>query len=390
MKKILFPIISFSIGLLLCLCLLEIGLVIYINNFASNQTFYKYASAADKQERANFLNVDHHRYLGYASKPNFTNGSNKHNQFGFRGKEIKKQKDESTYRIICIGGSTTYGTAVEDFRQSYPYLLEKELNSSGTQQVEVINAGVKGYSSFESLLNFQLNLLEFSPDLIIINHGINDLSTRLVWPLEAYRSDNSGFRGDPYPQHLAYDATWVNHFYLGRIVKQKLMSDYEFQKDYLQSIGRAKTDISFELRYQNYKEIYPSGIFTKHPIEKILQANPPKYLKRNLSLISEIAKVNGITTLFTSFLYFQKAEGSMVVPVMAKEITKQNKMIAALAKEEGCYFFDLAKNNQAFENYFTDEVHLNEKGNQLKAQLLTKFLNDSIFNKTNTTQVINE
>jgi lysophospholipase L1-like esterase len=350
----------------------------YIENFASNQSFYKYASAPDKQEKANFLNVNHHRYLGYTPKPNFKSKKNQHNQFGFRGEKIKQLKDESTYRIICIGGSTTYGTAVEDYKNTYPYLLEKQLNDSGKKKIEVINAGVKGYSSFESLLNFQLNLLEFNPDLIIINHGINDLSTRLVWPPEAYRGDNSGYRVDPYPQHLAYDANWINYFYLGRLVKQKLMSDYEFQKEHLQSIGRAKTDISFEIRYQNLKETYPSGFFLEHPIEEILLANPPKFLKRNLSLMGEIAKENGIATLYTSFLYHKEAKSSMALPALAVEISKQNELIETLATEKGFYFFDLARSNNEFEAYFTDDVHLNEKGNQLKAMLFANFLNDSI------------
>ncbi|MBR9831819.1 SGNH/GDSL hydrolase family protein [Acidiluteibacter ferrifornacis] len=379
MKKTLFVIISLAFGLLFCICLLELGLYIYLENFAPNHTFYKYASSADKHEKSNFLNVDHHRYFGYSSKPNFKQGNNLHNQFGFRGNSMNKEKEANTYRIICIGGSTTYGTAVEDYRNSYPYLLEQELKNSTPKKIEVINAGVKGYSSFESLLNFQFNLLEFNPDLIIINHGINDLSTRLVWPPQAYRGDNSGFRVDPYPQHLAYDNDWLNRFYLGRFLKQKIMNDYEFQKEYLQSIGRAPTDIGFEFRYQNLKGTYPSGIFEKHSVKKILDLNPPKYLMRNLSIMGNIAKSNEIAVLYTSFLYFNNAKSSMSSPVIGKEIDKQNEIIEHLAKTQNFYFFDLANYSSQFKDLNTDEVHLNTQGNQLKAKILSNFLKDSIF-----------
>ena len=56
----------------------------------------------------------------------------------------------------------------------------------------MINAGLAGWSSWESMINFQLRLLDLEPDLIIVYHAVNVLHARLVWPPEAYQPDNSG------------------------------------------------------------------------------------------------------------------------------------------------------------------------------------------------------
>ena len=57
------------------------------------------------------------------------------------------------------------------------------------ENIEVINAGVPGYTSWETLINFQFRVLDIEPDLIIIYHGTNDTHARLVLP-KFYQSDN--------------------------------------------------------------------------------------------------------------------------------------------------------------------------------------------------------
>src|SRR5262245_15587472 len=58
-----------------------------------------------------------HPYLVYALNPNtryyyesFYGKSPRHfiNSLGFRGKEFHKEKSSGVYRILCIGGSTTF------------------------------------------------------------------------------------------------------------------------------------------------------------------------------------------------------------------------------------------------------------------------------------------
>ena len=77
------------------------------------------------------------------------------------------------YRIACLGGSTTYTTSVEDWRLSYPALLEHELHNAGLGSVCVLNCGAAGWSSWESLINLETRVLDLDPDLIVVYHAIN-------------------------------------------------------------------------------------------------------------------------------------------------------------------------------------------------------------------------
>ena len=96
------------------------------------------------------------------------------NRFGFRGPEIEVAKDPTRRRIAALGDSGTFGWAVAE-ADSYPRQLEQILNSEpGSPPVEVINAGVPGYTSLQGLRWFESHVARFSPDLIVISFGGND------------------------------------------------------------------------------------------------------------------------------------------------------------------------------------------------------------------------
>ncbi len=91
-----------------------------------------------------------------------------------------RRKPENTFRIICLGGSTTYGTGVENSDWSYPALLEAifrtALDGCG-RRVEVINAGMMGYHSWHSRIRAQTELDALSPDLYLVMDGVNDVAS---------------------------------------------------------------------------------------------------------------------------------------------------------------------------------------------------------------------
>ena len=47
-------------------------------------------------------------------------------------------------------------------------------------EVEVLNAGVPGYNSWESAIDFQTRVLDAEPDLVVVFFGVNDVHARLV------------------------------------------------------------------------------------------------------------------------------------------------------------------------------------------------------------------
>ena len=93
----------------------------------------------------------------------------------FRGKEVAMEK-KNVCRIICLGGSSTYGWPYNNNPNiAYPAVLEQLLNSKCTKkEFEVINAGVGGYTSYQALYYFKKKLYKFKPDLVTICFGAND------------------------------------------------------------------------------------------------------------------------------------------------------------------------------------------------------------------------
>ena len=80
------------------------------------------------------------------------------------------EKGQSTFRIIAIGDSHTYGLYVET-RKNYPELLENMLNDQVIcglySKFEVINLGVPGYDLSYSYERFRRRGVKYKPDLVI-------------------------------------------------------------------------------------------------------------------------------------------------------------------------------------------------------------------------------
>ena len=59
------------------------------------------------------------------------------NNEGFRGSEFSTEKSSGTYRIIAVGGSTTFGVGVFDY-QTFPYFLQEKFNDADFDACENI------------------------------------------------------------------------------------------------------------------------------------------------------------------------------------------------------------------------------------------------------------
>lgn len=117
-------------------------------------------------------------YLHYIPIPNFArNGVLDHNSQGYRGRAVRLEKDPGTLRVICLGGSTTYGWGVDNPGQTYPSYLESVLaqrSVPGFDRVEVVNAGIPWGTTAEILTHYHFKFHYFRPDLVVLNVGSND------------------------------------------------------------------------------------------------------------------------------------------------------------------------------------------------------------------------
>ena len=98
------------------------------------------------------------------------------NSLGYRGPYFKKKKSPNTFRIVAMGGSTTAGMYENEL--TYPRLLERMLNRNvmGKQKIEVINAGVWGYTSCQVMKRYKKEIVDLKPDAILLMSGWNDIN----------------------------------------------------------------------------------------------------------------------------------------------------------------------------------------------------------------------
>lgn len=94
------------------------------------------------------------------------------NSHGLRGPEIRQRK--TGYRIIALGNSCTFGWGMP-YQITWVFRLQQMLNQQvPSGNVEVINAGVPGYSSYQGKIFFAEELLSLNPDMVLIMFGWND------------------------------------------------------------------------------------------------------------------------------------------------------------------------------------------------------------------------
>jgi lysophospholipase L1-like esterase len=93
------------------------------------------------------------------------------------GHHYEVQKPANVFRVIMLGGSTVQGIGVSSPLESLPsklqLLLEREFPRS-SKQIEVMNAGISGFSSDQEYLFLIADLLRYKPDLVIAYDGWND------------------------------------------------------------------------------------------------------------------------------------------------------------------------------------------------------------------------
>jgi len=116
MLKFLRLFISWVIVFFLIFCVLELGTIFYIHYFLDEEEFGNYASVKQIVNRIrknkNYFKITFHPYTGYIPTPNYEKNCNKHNSYGFRGKELGDKKEGEIW-IACLGESTTYDSDLD-------------------------------------------------------------------------------------------------------------------------------------------------------------------------------------------------------------------------------------------------------------------------------------
>jgi lysophospholipase L1-like esterase len=126
-------------------------------------------------------------WLGFRVKPNYRTERVQTNEYGLREGPIDREPARDVLRILFLGGSVAWGYTSNSNDDTVPAYLEAELTRRADElpalrgrRVEVLNAGVPGYVSWQEAISYALYLRELSPAWIVTLDGTNDVVSAII------------------------------------------------------------------------------------------------------------------------------------------------------------------------------------------------------------------
>ena len=284
------------------------------------------------------------------------------NQYGYRYGGGPKEKGK--IRILCIGGSTTWGDGVDWGEQSYPAQLEKYLNNNG-YSVDIVNSGVPYHTSAEVLTSLCFRGIYTEPDIVLIHTGGND-NGPLSSPNQ-YKSDYSHWRR---VGGIISDNVFTEYYYKFPFSTFRLFLIYYLKPGTGNSVGKqlswpmeemlAKTDL---------KNIKPTGLITNF---------------RNIISVSKSAGAKPIVILFnidqdrknsSAHHYFGNSDDF----TYARNRTDQamhinNDVMDSISNALNIPVIPFDKWNPTDTSSWLDHAHLDSTGIMEKAQFIGNYL----------------
>ena len=189
-KNIIFSLIWLSVFFAL-LEFISISVIrgYYIKNSEHVAQYEYFIKTGKGFSQRNIASWTSHPFIPYVTEPNvYDKNGLMFNPYGYRSKTVPH---ENSIRVVCLGGSTTFGWSVKT-EESWCYILERDLRRYFKRDdIDVINFGMPAAPSEISLALLHYRALALNPDLVIVLQGINDITH---WAKDGKRrSDFSDF-----------------------------------------------------------------------------------------------------------------------------------------------------------------------------------------------------
>lgn len=258
------------------------------------------------------------------------------NADGMRDRETQILGSESQ-RVLVLGDSMTFGHGVGD-EDTYPNQLEALFRLEG-RDVDVVNAGVRGFGTDHEYRYFSQRLRGLRPDLIVLAFYINDMSDDIERPLYRLEGDRL----------VALDATRHRLYRIGRI--------YEW----LPQLARRSRLCGWLIPRIAGIGAYPEAPAVRTP-DMIREAR--RRFVRQLASLEDYAREDGFRLLLLAVPYRDGGRDEYLwlhrEPDLASEL------------------FDPSTSpewkDRAHELFFHDDEHLTKAGNRLLAEQLHRYI----------------
>ncbi|HZN38673.1 MAG TPA: SGNH/GDSL hydrolase family protein [Planctomycetota bacterium] len=140
---------------------------------------------SDRSFHGESVQYAEHHYLNYVLNPDFASGVARQFErtYRIRRTEPLRPRPQVRFRVLALGGSTTYGEQLANEQDTWVATLERQLRAELGPDVDVVNGGVGGYTLLENTIHYVTLLSALEPDLVLLYVGINDVHPRLFGDL---------------------------------------------------------------------------------------------------------------------------------------------------------------------------------------------------------------
>jgi len=318
------------------------------------------------------------------------------NAFGFLGEEITAEKEEGTFRILVLGDSFTEALQVSSEKNFCGRLqrLLNDLSNKAYKNIEVINAGVSGYSPLNYYLNFKREFSRFKPDLVLVQLFANDvfedntarakslLDTDEL-PLKTHRYFVKKFYEHPAVKNEDFNSNPILYRFRRFLIERSRAFEYFYVKFYN---GQKKSAFNQKMiRVDQYGTGFqffildPNHILSKN---EVFRSKAWGYTQKCLLALKEEVEDQG--SQFLMFYMPMEVQlkldtyGTHVSQYIQKTMgTTYNDMLSEFSVKNGVRFLDLLddfENNKDKGLYLSRDGHLTEAGHKVASDSLFRYI----------------
>ena len=288
------------------------------------------------------------------------------NTLGYRGVEFDHPKPPGLFRILAIGGSTTFDVCVSSDDAAWPSRLQQQLvERFPGRGIEVVNGGHPGYTTDEMLRKLEstdLSLVE--PGLVLAYLGLNDLQPSAA---PGFRADYSVGHPDVQRRSLGFQSKppgWLERSVLLYKIGKHLTRRYDDVPDTPRS--NAPLPEAAAIYRRRIEEI--ARVAQEHGAACVFLTQPLRFGRSARPSVADSVAVS-------RWLPYLTIDGVITGMELYNQITRE------ASAESGAGLIDIARELGPEPDDFADYCHWSDQGAAKMAAFVARSLPDSLFTK---------
>jgi len=294
-----------------------------------------------------------HPYLNYVGNPDYVtpDGRVLHHRIGIRATDVDLDaKPEGVFRVVAVGGSTTFGLYVPETHNVWPGLVGMALEQTFGSRIETVNAGIPNYTTFELVVQAAMWLPELDPDLVLVHTGLNDAFA-------------VGFPGEGGPDNTAFRHSW-SYRPLPGVVRAAMRASRLVRvvgAGWLSRSGYQIGDMTPAMQYP----IPPDD-----EVRRNVEQATGEYFRRNLETLIVLIRHAGAEPVLVNMPInpSMKADG-VYYEAVTEAVKRNNRIMGEVGERHGVTVVDLYS-RMVTPEIFVDAAHVETQGMMQKAQIV--------------------